>query len=492
MTDELLFDGESQTVEYKRARPESSKSYLKTVAAFANAHGGTLVFGIDDKTHEVIGIPDGQVFNDMDAISNTIMDSIEPEIVPNISTQTLEGKPHIVVEVPFGPRCPYYLKSEGMEGGVYVRVGATTRQADLEWARILAVEYSERGYDRTVCRGRTASREEIDDLCSRMYETALSRCRNDEERHSVRKAGIPQLCSWGILAERDGDILPVNAFFLLAGTAFDMPLVQCAIFRGTSRAVFLDRQEFDGTLADQIEQAYAWVKQKINVGADLNGVVRRDVYELPLWPVREIITNAVLHRTYLSSGNVQVALYDDRLEISSPGGIPRGLTMQQALDGRSEFRNKGLAQAFHYMKLVEGWGSGIPRVISETIAYGLKPPEFIDMGGTIRVNFFRPTAEEFESILRKGEGTSSSDAKIADRPPIAADRPPIAEDRYQIIEELLSSGIDVGTAEISEALGLSMRRTREILQQLVKEGVLEKHSDRRYAHYTLAWKENAE
>lgn len=113
MTDELLFDGESQTVEYKRARPESSKSYLKTVAAFANAHGGTLVFGIDDKTHEVIGIPDSQVFNDMDAISNTIMDSIEPEIVPNISTQTLEGKPHIVVEVPFGPRCPYYLKSKG-------------------------------------------------------------------------------------------------------------------------------------------------------------------------------------------------------------------------------------------------------------------------------------------------------------------------------------------------------------------------------------------
>ncbi len=183
----------------------------------------------------------------------------------------------------------------------------------------------------------------------------------------------------------------------------------------TSRPAILNRQEFEGGLAGQIEQAFNWVKAKLNLGADLSEPVRRDVYELPLWPIREVITNAVLHRNYLSSGNVQVALYDDRLEISSPGSLPRGLTLKQALGGRSECRNKALAQAFRYMKLIEGWGSGLPRVISDTVAYGLREPEFIDMDNTIRVNFYRPTADEFEAILR------GDDVIITDRPPIAAD-----------------------------------------------------------------------
>jgi len=73
-----LLSGESQTVEYKAQRSPRSKSYARTVVAFANARGGTLVFGVDDKTRELVGIPDEQVFQEMDAITNAIMDSVEP------------------------------------------------------------------------------------------------------------------------------------------------------------------------------------------------------------------------------------------------------------------------------------------------------------------------------------------------------------------------------------------------------------------------------
>ncbi len=141
--DELL-SGESQTVEYKKERSASSKSYVKTVVAFANARGGNLVFGVDDKTREVLGIPDERVLEDMDAIANAIMDSVEPQVLPEITVKSAGGKNLILVEVPVGRQCPYYLKSEGVEGGVYVRVGATTRHADLEWVRMLSQECAAR------------------------------------------------------------------------------------------------------------------------------------------------------------------------------------------------------------------------------------------------------------------------------------------------------------------------------------------------------------
>lgn len=111
--------------------------------------------------------------------------------------------------------------------------------------------------------------------------------------------------------------------------------LQCAIFKGDSRATFLNRRDITGDVMTQVEGAYQYVLEKMNIGADLGGLVRRDVYELPEWSVREIITNAVVHRSYVERSSVQVALYDDRLEVSSPDGIVRGFSLDRALSGQS-------------------------------------------------------------------------------------------------------------------------------------------------------------
>lgn len=112
-----LFQGESDRVEYKRERPKDSKKYLKTVVAFANGKGGTLVFGVDDQSHEVVGIDTDMVFTEVDAITNTISDSCEPVIVPEIELQQVEEKTIIVVHIQAGMHRPYYLKSLGIENG---------------------------------------------------------------------------------------------------------------------------------------------------------------------------------------------------------------------------------------------------------------------------------------------------------------------------------------------------------------------------------------
>ena len=110
-----LFGGESELVEYKVARPKDAKKYLKTVVAFANGNGGRIVFGVDDATRNVVGIPPEDVFDEMDAIANAIGDACTPTIIPSIYVREADGKSTIVVEVPIGREAPYYLKTLGLE-----------------------------------------------------------------------------------------------------------------------------------------------------------------------------------------------------------------------------------------------------------------------------------------------------------------------------------------------------------------------------------------
>ena len=109
MTIEEILAGESKNVEFKENLPEKSIKYMKSVVAFANGTGGKIIFGIADKTREVVGFDKEDVFKKMDAIANAVSDSCEPAIIPDITLQTVDGKTVIVVEVSEGRQRPYYL-----------------------------------------------------------------------------------------------------------------------------------------------------------------------------------------------------------------------------------------------------------------------------------------------------------------------------------------------------------------------------------------------
>ena len=121
MEKDTLFSGESVNVEYKVAVPKDSAKYMKTVVAYANGRGGKIIFGVDDKTLEVVGMDTDSIFQTIDAITNAISDSCEPTILPDITLQTVEDKTVIVVEIFPGKMRPYYIKSKGMVSGTYVR-----------------------------------------------------------------------------------------------------------------------------------------------------------------------------------------------------------------------------------------------------------------------------------------------------------------------------------------------------------------------------------
>ena len=115
-----------------------------------------------------------------------------------------------------------------------------------------------------------------------------------------------------------------------------------------------------------------------------------EVFEFyPQAIIRELIANAVAHRSYLEPGNIQVALYDDRLEITSPGMLLNNVTIEKMIEGYSRPRNPAIARAFAYMKIIEKWGTGIPRLFAACEEYGLPKPELIDFDGDFRVNMYR-------------------------------------------------------------------------------------------------------
>ena len=117
--------------------------------------------------------------------------------------------------------------------------------------------------------------------------------------------------------------------------------------------------------------------------------MRKEKYELPPEAIREMIINAHCHRNLLDESCIQVAIYDDRLEVTSPGGLYNGLTYEEVMNGHSKIRNKGIANIFSQMGLVEAWGSGIKRILNAAEEYGLPKPRFQEFDNMFRVELFR-------------------------------------------------------------------------------------------------------
>ena len=500
MTMEEILAGESKDVEFKEDLPEKSIKYMKSVVAFANGTGGKIIFGIADKTREVVGFDKEDVFKKMDAIANAVSDSCEPAIIPDISLQTIDDKTVIVAEIPEGRQRPYYIKALGKEGGVYVRVAGTTRLADEYMVRELMFEGSNRYFDQALCSGLTITDEEIDALCKSMKEQAVKNAHTEDQKASIKDVGRQQLRSWGILIERDGKDYPSNAYAILTGQGGLHVATQCGVFKGMTKAVFVDRREYTGPLWEQIEEAFQFVLRNIHLGATIIGIYRQDIYEIPPDAIRELIVNAMVHRSYLDHGMIQVAVYDNRLEITSPGKLPMGQTLERMKEGYSKIRNEALAHAFSYMNLIEHWGSGIPRIIEKVNAAGLREPEFIGGEVDLRINIYRgQVATETSNGIDSVDKVPDSDAKMPDttdkmpdsaakmpdsaaKVPDSANKVPDNEQEQQIYKYVLENGF-ITTATVIELLEVKQRRARAILLNMVESGWLKKEGAARSTIY---------
>lgn len=493
MIREEILAGESKSIEFKVCRPEKSIKYMKSVIAFANGKGGKIIFGIDDETREIVGISEDNLFREMDAITNAISDSCEPVIVPEIYLQTIDNKHIIIVEINSGKQKPYYIKQDGITEGVYIRVSGTSRKADRATTQELYYESEGRSYDKVIRRDITISNEEIETLCTQMKQVALLKCKNDEQRENVKDVTKNILLNWGVLAEdEDGSIHPTNAYIFLTGQDAFLSKIQCGMFKGTTRAVFVDKRDYEGPLWQQVEEAYQFVLRNIHLGAKIEGLYRQDIYELPPSSIRELIINAVMNCSFLQSSHIQVAIFDDRLEITSPGGLMSGVTINRMKEGYSQIRNHALAHAFSYMNLIEGWGTGIPRLMKEMKEYGLDEPEFIDMEMALRINLYRKSiTEENTRVPDNNEILLNHAGKCRKVPDnagecrtVLASVGTLSEQQEVIYKKILDKG-SITSSEVEKLFGVKQRRARAILSEMVHNGIIKKIGAAQTTKYIL-------
>ena len=461
---EEILKGESEKTEFKENA--KTNTYIKTVVAFANGNGGKIVFGVKDNK-EIVGVENE--FEVMDGIINAISDSCYPKIVPDISLHTLENKTVILVEIEGGKKKPYYLKSKGMQKGTYIRSGATTRIIEEDYVlKELVLEGENKYFDQQVCHGESVSDEEIEKFCEWLEKLARKNSENDTE---IRKITRNTLLSWKVLEEKNGRIFPTNAYILLSGKEnWEVSRkIQCGVFKGETRSIFVDKKEFEGSIIMQLEKAYQYVLEKINLGSDIVGVYRVDKYEIPPKSIREVIANAVIHRSYLEPNDIQVALYDNRLEITSPGMLLSGVNVKRMKEGYSKLRNRAIASVFAYVNIIEKWGSGIPRIMNEIREYGLQEPEFIIFENDFRVNIYRKNYNTTQSTQGSTQNRINTTQDISKKEKL--DVKNLTETDKTIINTIINNP-EMSQKQIANNLNWTVNKVKYYMKKFKQKNIL--------------------
>lgn len=459
LKDEILA-GESHSLEFKLVPNEDRIKYLKTVVAFANGRGGRILFGVaNDRT--VHGIPNDRVFAEMDGVVNSIIDGCSPRISVDAGIENIDGKSVIVVDVMGGSNCPYFVKSEGREDGVYVRVGATTQQSDDATRRELYYLSAGRSFDGEPCPKAKIDDKRIAALCSKMYRIARKNCDTEAERRMVKRVTPEQLEAWGVISRVKGRWIASNAYALLTGDPAFQIRLKCGLFKGDSKAVFLDRREFTGSVPELIDEGLKYILAKINMGCYFKGVYRHDRYELPPDEMRELVINAFAHRSYIEhDAPVFIAVYDTRVEITSPGGLPRGQTVERAIAGFSKIRNEVLAKALNYMRIIEEWGSGLRRVNGILRDYGTGTVELEDAGLAVRMNVRRNTVTSDGTAREKAVAVKSSGVTVIDTVNVT-----VNDDRNRLLS-LIKAHPGMRAEHYAQQLGKTRRTIMRYLSQM--------------------------
>lgn len=427
----LLTRPEGKTLEFKRDL-SSPDGVLKSLVAFANTAGGTLLLGVEDKTRSVRGVADA--LDVEERLASIVSDSIAPRLLPDIEMLPWRRTQVIAVQVHPSAARPHFIKREGPENGTYVRIGSTNRRADAEMLQEL----------RRTARGETYDEQPMPDLDSEAIDFRAA----SESFKPVRTLRKRDLETLRLVTDHQGRKVPTVGGVLLFGTDrerhFPDAWIQAGRFAGTNKTQIIDRAEFRGPLVASIESAIGFVEKHSLHGAAIGKVRRKDRWNLPPVAVREAMVNAVAHADYAQRGApIRVSIFDDRLEIENPGLLPFGLTVEDLERGISKLRNRVIGRVFHALGLVEQWGSGIQRMTAACRDAGLADPRLEEIATRFHVTIFT------EQVSR-----------------------PALDDTDQAIVDALSGGEGKLTSEIAAIIGLTPRATRTRLARLVGTGII--------------------
>ena len=410
-------------------KKEYVKDILKTVIAFANTSGGKIYIGIDDDG-KVLGVQ--RLDPDILKLSNSIRDSIKPDITlfTSILVEKIDGKDVIVVDVQKGASSPYYLTDKGIRpSGVYVRQGASSVPATD--AAILKMIRDTDGDNFEELR---SLNQNLDfDFLKKEFEDA-----NIKLEHS-------QMRTFNII---DEDGLYTNLGLLLSEQC--PHTIKAAVFEGSTKEIFKDRFEFSGSLLKQMKDVYSFLNRYNRTNSEITGLKRTDTREYPEIALREALLNSIVHKEYSYSSSTLISVFDDKIEIVTIGGLTKGLSEDDIMLGVSILRNRNLANIFYRLKLIEAYGTGIPKIIESYNEYNVKPKIEIS-SNAFKITLPNTLKEKSISKLEKN-----------------------LSDKEYLIVNMLKENEYIKRTDIEKNLSISSSMAIKLLRNMVENSIIEK------------------
>ena len=420
--------GESYNVDFKVTVPQKVRDITEEICSFANAVGGYVLIGIDDH-----GTIKGTTIDNSkrSAIQGSIGE-ISPALHCDLYSVEVDGAEVWVVEVPAGRQVPYVFG-----GSVFVRGGANSQKlTNVEEIRELFQQAEKIYYDSIPTRKYNI----YDNLDADILKVFR------REAHISNNVDDEQLLENLQAFTENGDVKrgailffdkhPENLFF--------HAVVRCTQFKGTDKLQIIDDKIFGGPLVAQYEQTLSWLQDKLMLEYEIKGTgARTEKWEMPLDVFREALINALAHRDYYEQGAfTNVEVYDDRIEITNPGGL---LPLVAKHFGRKSLsRNPYIFSLFMRMNLVEHVGSGIGRMQELMLNAGLSEPLY-ETEGMFNI-----------ILLRKGHSANS--LKLTDL-------------EKQVIE-LMSGDVKPTVDELCKKINRKKSTTYNLLKSLRDKGLL--------------------
>ena len=377
--------GESETLEFKRSTAERREA-AQSICAMLNQRGGRVVIGIEPSGRVV-----GQEVSDrtIERLSQEL-NLIDPPALPSVDRVSLGNNLEaLVISVTTGQNKPYTY-----HGAAYRRVGNTNHRLSRHEYNQLLLEHL---HGESRWENEPASGWSVDDLDDTEIVRAVEEAvRNGRLENPGPRESSELLRGMGLVSEGH----PLRAAAVLFGRDDSLPsyypqcLLRVARFRGVDQSEFLDNRQFHGNAFTLLRRAEQFLRENLPIaGHFISGQIER--VDEPLYPplaTREALANAFCHRDYsIGGGSVAVAIYDDRLEITSSGTLHFGLTAQALFEPHLSLPwNPIIARVFYLRGIIESWGRGVINMVELVKQAGLPQPEIEEIGGGVTVRF-RPS-----------------------------------------------------------------------------------------------------
>lgn len=451
----FIAEGEGLTVEFKE---KYTPKIDRDIVALANAKGGFIVLGVNDEG-KIVG---EKLTNTMKAEILSLARNCDPHIT---ISKVSPVDSVVVIEVAEGDEKPYSCSS-----GYFRRLDAVTQKMVQKEVRTLFRDSSAASFEGLPHNGFGLKDISLGKINAFLVEskTSVKAALNNVES---------MLASLEILEKEKINNAGVLMFARNVGRFIPHAEIICGAFKGTNKTYIYDRKDVRDDLLTQLNEAMAFIRKHINVRSEIREINRYDIYEIPIDALREAVVNAIIHRDYSMTGtSIYVSVYDDRVEIENPGGLPAGLSLQD-FGKTSVRRNLIIADLFHRMSKVERIGSGIKRMRDLMKDAGLKEPHF-EMTAFFRASFYRDPRYS----LKKLEVRSGSKKDLGESAEKV--RRKYGENAEKVFVSV-KDDLFIKTHEIADRTQLSQRTVENAIAKLKKAGLLKRIGPDKGGHWEV-------